>query len=265
MFKIIRSQLYQLVLDKAIFLILIGWVLKDSYDIYTLLFEMDMRGETFSGGKLFVNWFGSDLLLVFFIAALVMTKDFFDKTLYYELLSGHSRTQVFMGRFMTALIVSETCLLLSRWTFPLIYTALHGWGENFTAEGALLRTLLEMLTVFRVCAEMALFTMLFRRKGMVFFVIPILIVVSDLVCSELYFRLNENKWLKKYLPWTAVFIQQCDNDVHSFEKVTLQDKGGLEYYGALPQHTEVLVICSLGLGVVMLIAACVRFGRKDME
>ena len=267
MLKVMRSQLYQLVLDKVIFLVLLIWLLFGAYNIYTLLTEIELSGETISGGEVLGEWFQSGFLFVLVITVFIMTKDLFDKTLYYELLSGKSRAQVFMGRFFISLAVSEVCALLALWVFPAIYTLSNGWGENLSFSGVLFRTLLEMLFVFRVCAEAALFSMLFKRKGLAYLMIPIVLIIPDMICSVFLYSASQVKTLKPYLPWLSVFMTQFDTTLCEFVKVKLQNDSGenITYLVAVPDHVGVMVFCSLGLGLIMLAAAYRIFARKDME
>ena len=97
MLKVIRSQLYQLVLDKMIFVVLMIWAAMDGYGIYEILYDTKLSGKPSTGGLVFGDWLGTSFPCVMVITGLIMAKDLFDKTLNYELLSGKTRNFIYVS------------------------------------------------------------------------------------------------------------------------------------------------------------------------
>ncbi len=279
--KVIRAQIYQMVLDKAIFLILLLFALTDVYGAYTAV-ENLAGDECMCGGLLFTEWFSVNEVFPFVITGLVMTKDFFDKTAYYELMSGHTRMQVFMGRFLAALVISEAWALIEVWVFPLIFMAVKGlpWGELLSPQSALIRTGMDMLVQFRVCAEFSLFTVLFRKKGYSFLMLAPFYLLPELVSSALYYGamgligLNTsaqearfNAFFRMVDPFSNLFTSNALNNISFYEWVNLADDSGniLRTAKALPDNTGLITVSLLGVGMIALIWACTAFSRKDIE
>ena len=267
--NVIRSQLYQLVLDKAIFLIILMWLIMDSVDIGSILYEISLSGKACSGGKMLSSdWFRMSEVFIAVITSMIMTKDYFDKTLYYEFMSGKSRSAIFMGRFIVALVISEVGMLLSMWCFPLVYTAVCGWGEELAVSGAVQRTLICMLIAFRICAEFALFSVIFRRKALTYFMMVILELVPTIVTEFFYGVYYEEceKW-EPFMPLLNVFTIINIENVTDFEKIKNTDSAGNTTYIAspLPANTEYIIAFAAGIGILAFVRALSVFSRKDME
>nr|MCR5122878.1 ABC transporter permease subunit [Ruminococcus sp.] len=218
--NVIRSQLYQLVLDKAIFLIILMWLILDLASIGSILYEVSLAGEACSGGKMMsTDWFQLSEVFVAVITSMIMTKDYFDKTINYEFMTGKSRTAVFMGRFIPALVICEVGMLMSLWCFPLVYTAVYGWGEELAVSGAVQRTLVSMLIVFRICAEFALFSVIFRRKAMTYFMMIVVYLVptliSDFFIGSYYL---ESEKFAPFVPLLNIFTVNSIHEICFFDK-----------------------------------------------
>lgn len=95
--------------------------------------------------------------------------DYSDKTMNYEILSGHTRKEVYWSRVIVC-ITWCTCVSLAIIIFPVIlFTIINGWGDNMDFGGAALRYLLLIFPIFRIICEFALITFLTGScyKGMV--------------------------------------------------------------------------------------------------
>ncbi len=281
MLKIIRSQLYQLVLDKVIFIILLLWTIINVVSMIRTIPDLAVMDDLCMG-NVFMNWFSADDMLAVALTGLIMTKDFFDKTMLYEPMSGHSRMSIFMGRFLTLIVITETLFLIENWGVILIYSAIHGlsWGEVLSPQGALFRTLLAMLVNFRVCAEFSLVTVLIKRKGFMFLFLAPYYFLPDLVGSAMYYgymyivgtdTLEDAEAMTKFFdavdPYFNIFTTYPSYNLSQYEWIKLSTENGttMDTVKALPDHTGAAVIALAGIGILALIWACRAFSRKDLE
>lgn len=156
MWNIIRAQWYQLIRDRRV---------RGAF-IVMLLFNaaiafVNMDGyEEIKGGRFMADLGGffcvMGLVFMVVLTAFVMGTDFEDKTLYYEILAGHSRKEVFFGRFLVALCAG--CLGATVITFfcPLLLAGIYGWGDIPDMASVFLRYLLMLGVWLRIIGETAL-------------------------------------------------------------------------------------------------------------
>lgn len=262
---IVRSQLYQLVVDKAIFLILIIWGVSEIFNYVDMLTHENL--DKYSSGELWILWVDVNFIFVMLIAALVMTKDFVDQTINYDILAGNTRWNIFFGRFMTAVFLCEAAVLVDMWFPSLIHLTRYEWGTNFPLSGALMRTLFMMLAVFRCCGETALLTMLFRRKGIVYFMALPIMLIGDLVCAEISYAAEEIASLKNVFPWLSVFTLHLFEVIPEAEGVNVLSADGakMTLFSAYPEHMGILFVMSFGIGLAAFAASYHMFKKKDLE
>lgn len=161
MINIIKSQNYQLRHDLFTIIALIICVI-----LPVILIASD-ASDAVEGGMIFVYHSEVFALAWVFVSLVFCGRitgwDFNDKTINYELLSGHSRSDVFWGRFATCLIwiclISFLMLLV-----PLsVQTMLNGWGYNVEFLDMMLRILLSIFPLIRIVAEFFLLSLLLRN------------------------------------------------------------------------------------------------------
>ena len=266
--KIIRSQLYQLVVDKAVFLILLIYILMDIHSLMELLSEISLSGETVSGGKAFALWSSATDVIIMLMTALIMVKDQSDKTINYEILSGKSRASVFFGRYVTAFGLCALMAVIEVWSVPIAFTVKNGWGSELKFSEALIRTLLILMFVFRVSAETAMFSVLFKkRKALVFFAYLPVIAFDSMLAGWLTSVVEMSDSPKKVLDWMSLLMIVLCDDVTGFELTNVlgsDGKAALRYTG-IPGHMGILLFSGLGLGVLFLMLGYMIFRKRDME
>lgn len=265
--RIMRSQFYQLAVDKAIFLILLIFIAFDVSSMVKVFYDYIKAGEFQSGGIFFTQCFSSDMLSAMLITALIMAKDQGDKTINYDILTGHGRSTVFFGRFFTALIICEGFSLIRFGLVPAVYTIFNGWGENLSVKGALTRELLMILTVFRYCAETALFSVIFKHKGVTYFMPLAVMFFGDAIASEISFSSNEAVAIRRFLPYLNILSMYQGIELSHYENYNLKGSDGssIVRFSDYPENMGMIVIMSLGVGAVLLFTAYRIFRRKDLE
>ncbi|MBR1865627.1 MAG: ABC transporter permease [Lachnospiraceae bacterium] len=164
MWNIIKAQNYQMKKDIMVVLLAIcGLVLLIVPNV--LDSSGDMDGLT---GSVYLLQTSELLLLIFSIICLLLTCricgwDYMDKTINYEILSGHSRKEVYWGRIVTSGIWSVVfCYVLG--LLPLfIFTIVNGWGVNMNMGNVMFRYALMIFPILRMVCEFALLTFLLRN------------------------------------------------------------------------------------------------------
>lgn len=108
------------------------------------------------------------MLLLFTVVCLLLTCricgwDYVDKTINYEILSGHSRKEVFWGRVVASSLWSVVfCYALG--LIPLfIFTAVNGWGVSMDMGNVMIRYALMLFPILRAVSEFVLLTFLLRN------------------------------------------------------------------------------------------------------
>ena len=262
--KIIRSQLYQLVVDKAVFLILLIYILMDIHSLMELLSEISLSGETVSGGKAFALWSSVTDVIIMLMTALIMVKDQSDKTINYEILSGKSRASVFFGRYVTAFGLCALMAVIEVWSVPIAFTVKNGWGSELKFS----ETLLILRFVFRVSAETAMFSVLFKkRKALVFYAYLPVIAFDSMLAGWLTSVVEMSDSPKKMLDWMSLLMIVLCDDVTGFELTNVlgsDGKAAIRYTG-IPGHMGILLLSGLGLGVLFLMLGYMIFRKRDME
>lgn len=82
--------------------------------------------------------------------------DYTDKTINYEILSGHHRRDVYFARVIVAI---SWCVLicLAGMVFPvLVFTAINGWGDTMDVKGMMLRFALAIFPILRIICQYVL-------------------------------------------------------------------------------------------------------------
>lgn len=176
MWNIMRAQAYQLKRD----ILTIGAIVLLCGLHFCISFIQLADRDGLNGGLSLVVTgemsFVFCLYLLIVIVPRVCAWDFNDRTINYEVLSGHKRAESFIGRILVAygLAFSLTALLVG---CPIIYGIIKGgWGSNVSLGDTALRILLLAVGVLRFTAELILVSFLFRNS--------VLASVLGIICIE---------------------------------------------------------------------------------
>ncbi len=86
------------------------------------------------------------------IACRVFGADFSDKTINYEILSGHNRSTVFFSRVVVGVIRGAVIPLILTFIPLCVFAFLNGWGQETERTDVIVRTLLVFFPLVRICA-----------------------------------------------------------------------------------------------------------------
>lgn len=158
--NIIKSQLYQLIRDKFVIYPLILFPLLML--VMRIPFVSNIPEVYETGGCFFANYadFSSVFapLFILIVTPQICGTDFLDKTNNYELMSGHSRGEVFFGRAILTVLISSIGAVIIMALPVIVETIINGWGTKVGIGDAVLRFVLLFLVFARLSCEFILIT-----------------------------------------------------------------------------------------------------------
>lgn len=149
---------------------------RDNFTYYALLLGVGLTVLTFCTtpqilDRTAVQYIaGGDLLNVLTILPMVIVLfvtricgwDFADKTINYEVLSGHDRRSIYFGRAIPALLWGITATYGTLIIPIVFFAAKNGWGAGCEPSALILRLALMIFPLFRTACELVLITVLLR-------------------------------------------------------------------------------------------------------
>lgn len=260
MWNVIRAQLYQLKSDIVVWGVTI-LALFVMFVINLDAFDMKMTGSEATAymGESMCILVG--LLIIMVIVANVMGKDFLDKTLNYEVLSGHTRKDVFFGRLFVAAVVGILCSFLIIISVPVVLTIMNGWGNAMELQGVLIRLGLILVTLFRICCELAFLTTLAKN--------PYITYLVAIVLSEVQIILSTAQGQYSDFETSPLLpVSNCLN-LFTFQDWTtffLDEKDQIFYSSAVTSEMMLwTLIPSIVIGIVMILLTYVFFQHDDLN
>lgn len=169
MWNIVKGLNYQIKRDNGIvYIYLIGVFVLGCF-LFDYIDSYKMEELT---GSLYGVMHGEPCFMVLGILVALLTAriagwDYTDKTLNYELMSGHSRGQVYWSRVWVSLVWSLITCVIVAFVPILLFSVINGWGIKADMGGMLLRYALIVFPMFRLMSECILLTVLMRNCYMV--------------------------------------------------------------------------------------------------
>ncbi|MGN0688814.1 MAG: hypothetical protein ACI4KH_00165 [Oscillospiraceae bacterium] len=103
------------------------------------------------------------VVYIFTLTAQICLSDFSDKTSYYELMGGHTRVEVYFGRAIPCLVIGTLGALLLFIIPDITATVILGWGGDIPVGQIILRRLLLIFPLFRLCCEAVFISFLMKN------------------------------------------------------------------------------------------------------
>lgn len=225
-----KAQIYQLKRDILVFSVtLLGFII--TFLVNSESFENGMTGSeslAYMGESMSII---TGFLPIMVIVASVMGKDFTDKTLNYEILSGHTRFEVFFGRLIVAILPGVICSFLCMIFIPALLTTLNGWGNTMELQGVLIRYGLVFVTLIRIGCEIALLTTITKNHYLSIFLcyllgmgqMLLLMIQTFMTDSEItpLFPVVNCLKLLNFQDWVTFFLDETDQ-IYYQSAVTLE-------------------------------------------
>lgn len=256
MFNIIKSQNYQIRHD---LFSVIAMIIFAGITVYLSVCDNVTGGEKFvaMGSNSPMLW----LIVCLVFGARIAAWDYNDKTINYELLAGHSRKEMFLGRFVSAFFwCIVICALIA--LIPLIVCSIrNGWGENVDFVNCMVRIMVSFLVMVRVLSEFFFLAVLLRNCYVTYAVSYILIgcsMVMVLIMSEMF-----GVELSCVLGYLAM------SDMLELTNSHLEwiNGGDISVYESALELTDTMkvIVSSVAVTLVCLLGGYRIFQKRDME
>lgn len=265
MWSVAKAQLYQLKKDFITPLVFFGLLLLEAatmlIGVLTMINE-HLQNPTMpepTAGELFIiqlsmPFFGAVFAIV--VTATFCCSDFSDKTLNYELMTGHRRSDSFFARALLSLAFGIGGAALLEFAPVCVLSAIYGWGENVIFRDAMLRGALVLLPVARLICEFVFISFLVKRR---FAVMALGFVIIMLENSLPLFTESRSPLLAQ----TNINLLTYINAWSSFG---LQGNIHVVYEAAIPARDVLLTVAaSVGFGALFLFLGYVFFRHDDID
>lgn len=225
-------------------------------------------GETIRDmtGCRYVTGISPDLSLFALIACMLISSriagaDAGDKTINYELLSGHGRAETYFGRVLAGLWWGGVLVFVLQWLPVVYFTICNGWGPEADMGDVALRCGLLMAVLFRIVAFSVLVTTLARSagKGMVFLY---LLLETEAMFTSIVEEMTEFefRW------WTMISAWGILTNYDNAKSAVVDGKEVMRYVTEVPAKMCVMmVVVSCCFGIFYLLAGYLTFRRKDRD
>ena len=259
MIKIMKAQFFKLRRDKISIITFIG-ILLVSLAIVMMLADTSVSNVERTGGEEALSTLSLFYLIgqffMFIVTAQICGADFVDKTCNYEIMSGHTRAQVFLGKAVTAIIAGTIGTMIIIAVPPVVEAIILGWGDKVSFGDFLLRYFLMAFPIARIICEYILLTFLIKNPYIVMGVSYILIILLGIVTpvgstNNYVLGLTNMGMLAKVDMWTSFGL------------------GGDIYYIYLtelpPDQIITTIVVSLAVGAAALFLGYMFFKNDDMN
>lgn len=258
MWNIMKAQWYQLRRDKAVYVI--GFF---AFAISGIFFSQ-LVSEASDGvqGSLVIVELGAffviaGLLFLLVVVANTMGNDFVDKTINYEVLSGHSRKQVYFGRVLPAIVYGVSGAMILSLFWPVAVTVTQGWGDLMEVKGVWLRYGLLIFVLFRLVCELVFLTVITKNTyitylvGFCFSYAQVILLALMDNANEYLMGIGNCLRLLEFEEWSTIFLNEQEQ---------------IFYNSALePEMIVGTIGTSLLLGSLCLLLGYVYFKHDDLN
>lgn len=257
---LIKSQLYQLRRSR---LIPVVFIVTIAMQISIMMGEWNYQGQGIYGST-YVATSGSSIVMIAIIFAIVFTgeicgADFLDKTTNYELMSGHTRKQIYFSRAIISLIGGGVGGMIIMAAPVIVSTAVCGWGTDIKAGEVIFRYVLSLLPVLRIICEFIFLTYIVKNPYV------------TMVCGFLVFVMGES-WPELVGQSNSVLLGITNismlTEFESWSTYTLDNTVDMiMVYGARLSAGDIAatVFGSIIIGGMFLAIGYIYFNRDDLN
>lgn len=164
MWNIMKAQNYQTKNDNLTVYILLFGIL---FPFIILLIEVDFDVSTLTGSMTMAQVAEMFPFVLAIITLGLTTRicgwDQADKTMNYEILSGHSRGEVYFSRVIVSLLWSGISSMIIIILPVLVFSLINGWGVSMKLGDIVVRYLLVIFPILRLICEFILLTFLLQN------------------------------------------------------------------------------------------------------
>lgn len=190
MWNLMRAHNYQARRDNFVInAILIGLIMM----VGMMLLDAPFSLSELSGDLCVVYgsqiWFIALSMVIVLLMPRLLAWDMTDKTINYEVMTGYSRTKVYLSRAIVSILWSVGVTMLLLLGVIGFFTFLNGWGNHMDAANTMKRILLLVFPLFRFACEVLLLTMLLKNcyvSMVIGFVLNETSMVIAMICEDFF-------------------------------------------------------------------------------
>ncbi len=194
-----------------------------------------------------------------FVIASFMCRDWKNKTMYLDVLSGYSRKEVFFGRVIPAFAIGVLAMLILTYGGAIAYSTINGWGPG-ASIGSILIVMLEFLILlFRLMGEMVLLSVIFKRTSIVVIAVLILDYLEFYIFLAAMGAIRNPWYLGLFITkqWTAPSPMEIFDDAGEVLQIFT--------YGDVSSGDGVIMLSSFLIGAICLLLAYRMFSKKQLS
>lgn len=258
--NIIKALNYQTRRDYIVILLLLSGLVQPVVSLCQMILnEINMSAGMFFGRSAETYCFTTIVIFVIIVPR-ICGWDAADKTINYEIMAGHSRSEVYFGRVIVSLVWSLT-EAVAMLVLPLLAVSVFfGWGKNMNAADAAIRCILVIFPLFRFVCEFILLTFLLKNCYMAM-IVGWLLFDAAMIANMCYQEFTDRAFTFQFA--FSNLLQVLDFGNYKFEYI-----GGKDipvYVTAVSPSMAAGTICSsLLVGIVCIAIGHVVFCRQDM-
>ena len=249
---------------------------RDNYSIITLIVAIflpvmslfiDSSGVEFGEitGSIYVSeyvgeMYGFVLIIIVLMTTRIAGWDYNDKTINYEIMTGHSKKDVFGARAVLSILVSMIAYVIMMVLPAIVFTVMNGWGKSLSLKNAVIRYILMMFPIFRITCMFVLLTFIVANCY------KALVIGYALLEATIVFSMIMEEMLDK--TFTIQFAASNMEKLLSFPSYKTQFINGKDIMVYKSTVSSSLaggtIIASLIVGTAALIIGYTYFKKHDM-
>lgn len=178
--NIMKSQLFQLKREKLPYMIFLLVIALLAIMIFNSMDEYENFGEAIA--ELGYMLPQMSLLFLFVTVGCICGIDFIDQTSNYELMSGHTRVEMYMARVVLSVIIGPVGCLLICFACIGLGSGIFGFGDAVSLSGVLFRYLLMIFPLIRIACEVVFLSFVIRNAYLIYGIgIMYVLFLSELI------------------------------------------------------------------------------------
>lgn len=255
-----RAQCYQLKKDR---LVILTFFLMLFVQITAMFGSIAGETEPITGSLYSIE--GAEgcitytLFFVFVIAARICGQDFMDKTGNYEIMSGHTRREIYIGRVIAVLFFGTVGAAILVALPEMIAIGILGWGNEVSMSCFVMRSALLLLPIFRILCEVCFLTFIIRNTYVVILIGMVYICYEEMMASMMRHFISF---------WTGMSNLYMLIDYDYFYTYTLKPRETehLIFDSALPANTVVgTILVSIVAAAIFVYLGYIFFKHDDLN
>ena len=255
-----KAQRYQIKGDNVIIYGILAALL---IPVLPIFFDGTDMGDM-TGGLFAVSAFGTLPIALLIISLVLISRicgwDMNDKTINYEVLSGHSRGQIYFGRVLMSIVYTLVAGIIVMVLPIAVITMIKGWGENVAVYDMLIRALVMLCPYIRWMCELVLVVFLVKNSDIALVMGWVMYAVVLIVQMIVY----EAADITLIFPFASINMMSLSEITNT--KLELVNGELIPVFDAALNASEITnsIVVSIVVAVVCVMAGYVVFKKRDM-